>query len=109
MIQANEVNAEATKAVRSRAPRKSGDQAPRGMTARVPKSKDAGKAKVSFYLDAATSAKLAVAAIIRGVDQSDVANEILGRALSSVTFYDKPTRPADQGLTVTEIGSEAAA
>src|SRR3954470_1294674 len=66
--------AEAPRAVRTRSPRKTGDSSPKCPPARLAKSKDAGKAKVSFYLDAQTAAKLAVAAIIRQADQSDVAN-----------------------------------
>lgn len=79
------------KPARNRSPRKPGDQSTRLAPARLAKSKDAGKTKVSFYLDAPVAAKLAVSAIIRQSDQSDVANEILRQALSSVTFYDKPS------------------
>src|SRR4051812_25912600 len=102
--------AEAPRPLRTRSTRKTGDQSPKGPPARVAKSKDAGKVKVSVYLDASVAAKLGVSAIIRQSDQSDVANEILRAALSSVTFYDKPSassRPADSTLMVTEIGSEA--
>ena len=46
---------------------------------KLAKSKDASKTKVTFYLDASTAAKLGVAAIIRRVDQSDIANEVLSK------------------------------
>jgi hypothetical protein len=98
MIALNEV--EPTKPARPRAPRKRGDQASANAPGAVAKSKDAGKTKVSFYLDTPTAKKLSVEAIIRGVDQSDVANEILARALSSVTFYNQVrggARPLDTG------------
>ncbi len=93
-----------------RTPRRAADQAPRTPPAKVAKSRDAGKAKVSFYLDAEVAKKLVVAATIRGGDQSDVVNEILTRALSSVVFYDRaqtPTRTTGEPLTVTEIGEDA--
>lgn len=104
--------AEAPRTLRTRSTRKAGDQATKGPTARVAKSRDAGKVKVSVYLDASVAAKLGVSAIIRQSDQSDVANEILRAALSSVTFYDKPSpssRPADSTLPVGEDRSDVAA
>ena len=103
--------AEAPRMTRTRSTRKTGDQSPRCAPGKVAKSKDAGKAKVSFYLDASVAAKLGVMAIIRQSDQSDVATEILARALSSVTFYDRPqpTRPVDSTLPVGEDRQEAAA
>src|SRR3954454_7639140 len=104
--------AEAPRPLRTRSTRKTGDQSPKGATARVAKSKDAGKVKVSFYLDASVAAKLGVSAIIRQSDQSDVANEILRAALSSVTFYDKPStssRPAELTLPAGEDRPEATA
>jgi hypothetical protein len=91
---------------RTRSPRKLGDQSPKCAPARVPKSKDAGKTKVSLYLDAAVAAKLGVAAIIRRGDQSDVANEILRTALSSVTYYDRP-RSSDSTLLIGEDRPDA--
>lgn len=91
-----------------RVTRKTADQSPKNPPARVAKSKDASKSKVSFYLDAQTAEKLAVAAIIRGSDQSDVANAILAAALSSVTFYDRSTtRTPGEPLTVEKIGDPA--
>ncbi len=100
---------EETGRVRTRAAKKAADQAGKIAPARLAKSKDSNKTKVTFYLDASVAAKLGVSAIIRRVDQSDVANEILSKALSSVTYYDRPVRASDQSMTVSEIGHESAA
>jgi hypothetical protein len=74
---------------------------------------DESKTKVSLYLDVQVANKLTVASVLRGrkVDASDIANEILARALSSIAFYDKPptTRPCNETLTDTVIGHETAA
>jgi hypothetical protein len=109
MIALNGAVADAPRTPRTRSPRKTGDQSPKGAPARLAKSRDAGKTKVSFYLDASVAAKLAVSAIIRQSDQSDVANEILGRALSAVTYYDRSTRPSDQALPAGEDRPDVAA
>jgi len=91
-----------------RVTRKTADQSPKSQPARVAKSKDASKTKCSFYLDAATAEKLGVAAIIRRADQSDVVNEILSRALSSIAYYDRSaTRTPGEPLTVEKIGDPA--
>ncbi|MBV8077748.1 MAG: hypothetical protein JO284_15180, partial [Planctomycetaceae bacterium] len=50
-----------------------------------------------------------VASVIRGQDQSDVVASVLTRELSSVTYYDRSTRPPAESLTVTEIGMESSA
>ncbi|HMB06202.1 MAG TPA: hypothetical protein VKP69_21020 [Isosphaeraceae bacterium] len=100
---------ETPKPVRPRAPRKSGDQAAKVPAASVAKSKDASMTKVSLYLPVAVAKKLDVAAVIQDKDKSDIVAALLARELSSVTFYDRATRPTDQSLTVGEIGSEAAA
>jgi len=39
------------------------------------------------------------AAIIREIDQSDIANEVLSKALSAVTYYDRATRPMNHNMT----------
>ena len=63
---------------------------------------------MSVYLDAETAEKLAVASVIRRADQSDIANEVLSRALSSVTFYDR-TRTPSEPLPVDSIDVDSAA
>ena len=73
------------------------------------KSKDASKVKVSLYLDVQVAQKLTVSAVLRRSDASDVANEILSGSLSSVTFYDRATRPTGETLTSGMIDNEAAA
>jgi hypothetical protein len=98
--------AEAPKPPRARSPRKPGDQASRPPAGRVAKSRDASMGKASFYLPGDLLKKLVVASVIRGVDQSDIVASLLARELSSVTYYDRSTRPAGQSLTVTEIGNE---
>ncbi|MBV8232602.1 MAG: hypothetical protein JO329_21680 [Planctomycetaceae bacterium] len=65
--------------------------------------------KVSFYLPAALVNKLVVVSVIRGQDQSDFVASVLTRELSSVTYYDRSTRPPAESLTVTEIGMESSA
>ncbi len=93
-----------------RSTKRTADQSPKSPPARVAKSKDASKTKCSFYLDAQTAEKLGVAAIIRRADQSDVVNEILSRALSSIAYYDRSqTRTAGEPLTVEKIGEDTAA
>lgn len=93
-----------------RASKRSGDQATRSAPARVAKSKDAAKVKVSLYLDTQTAEKLAVASILRRIDQSDTANEILSRSLSSIAYYDRAaTRPTGEVVLAGEIGPEPAA
>jgi hypothetical protein len=92
-----------------RSPKRLGDQGPKCAPVRVAKSRDAGKVKVSVYLSVETARKLAVASVIRSADQSDLADAILGNALSSVTFYDRSTRPSADPLTVTEFGTDPAA
>ena len=103
--------AEAPRPRRSRAPRRVNDPAAGPAPPAAPKSRDAGKTKVSVYLDADVARKLAVASILRQVDQSDVANRILAEALSPVVAFEKPkaTRLPAETLTVTEIGSDPAA
>src|SRR3954470_16925093 len=100
---------ETTKSRKPRAPRKPGDQSARPQGARVPKSKDASMGKASFYLPSDLLKKLVVASVIRGVDQSDIVAALLSRELSSVTYYDRSTRPTDSTLMVSEIGDEATA
>ena len=97
--------AEAPRPRRSRAPRRGKDPAAGPAPDPAPKSRDAGKTKVSVYLDAEVARKLAVASILRQVDQSDVANRILTAALSQVVAFEKPkvTRPAAEALPVSEI------
>jgi hypothetical protein len=94
-----------------RSPRRPGGQGASVAPVRVAKSRDAQKTKVSFYIDSQAAEKLAVAAIIRRVDQSDLVNELLTRSLSSVTFYDRSqsTRTPGEPLTVTEFGTDPAA
>lgn len=93
-----------------RAPRKPGDPTPKGAPVRVAKSKDAGMVKVSLYLPVQTAEKLAVGSILRRVDQSDLANEILTRELSSVTYYDRSaSRSSGEPLPVREIDRDSAA
>src|SRR4051812_24996283 len=107
MIALNGAVADAPRPPRTRSPRKAGDQATRPPAARLAKSKDASMGKASFYLPGDLLKKLVVASVIRGVDQSDIVASLLARELSSVTYYDRATRPADSTLMVTEIGSEA--
>src|SRR4051794_36107914 len=96
------------KPTRTRSPRRPADQSTRPSTAPTAKSKDAGKTKVSFYLDVKTAEKLAVAAILRRSDQSDVANQILGRALSSITFTDRAaSKPECDNEEIGEAGAAA--
>src|SRR4051812_17723598 len=97
---------EATKGRKPRAPRKPGDQATRTQPARVAKSRDASMGKASFYLPADLLKKLVVASVIRGVDQSDIVASLLARELSSVTYYDRSTRPTGPTLMPGEIGNE---
>jgi hypothetical protein len=73
----------------ARTPRRPADQPPKATPARLAKSKDASKVKASYYLSAQTAEKVGVASIIRRVDQSDLVDEILARALSSVAYYDR--------------------
>lgn len=91
-----------------RSPRRSGGQGAKCAPVRVAKSRDAGKTKVSFYLDAETAGKVVVGALMRGVDQSDLANDILSRALSAIVFYDRTRAPAEP-LTVDSIDVDSAA
>src|SRR3954452_20464259 len=100
---------EATRSRKPRAPRKPGDQSPKPSAGRVAKSKDASMGKASFYLPSDLLKKLVVASVIRGVDQSDIVASLLARELSSVTYYDRSTRPADSTLPVTEDRPDAAA
>lgn len=99
----------ATKAApRPRSTKKLGDHAAKGAPTSVAKSRDARKTKVSLYLDTPVAEKLAVSAIIRHVDQSDIANQILGRALSSVSYYDRGTaKPQCDNEEVGEAGAAA--
>lgn len=101
--------APATKGRKPRAPRKPGDQATRHQAGRVPKSKDATMGKASFYLPSDLLKKLVVASVIRGVDQSDIVAVLLARELSSVTYYDRSTRPAELTLPATEDRPDVAA
>lgn len=90
--------------------RRLADPTPKPAPVRVPKSRDASMAKVTLYLPVATAEKLAVGAILRRVDQSDLAGEILGKALSAVTFYDRSaTRPTGEAVLAGEIGHDSAA
>jgi len=98
-----------TKPLRARTPKRASDPAPKVPVGPVAKSKDAGKAKISIYVDVEVAQKLTVKAAIRRSDASDVANEILAAALSSVTFYDRSTRQRDETLTSGVIDNEAAA
>jgi hypothetical protein len=107
MIELNQV--ETTKPARTRAPKRASDTAPKNAAGQVAKSKDASKVKVSLYLDVEVAQKLTVSSVLRRSDASDVANEILSGALSSVTFYDRSTRTRGETLTSGEIGTEAAA
>src|SRR3954471_22564196 len=109
MIATADSFAETTKSRKPRTPRKPGDQSAKAQGARVPKSKDASMGKASFYLPSDLLKKLVVASVIRGVDQSDIVASLLARELSSVTYYDRSTRPTDSILMVTEIGDEATA
>jgi hypothetical protein len=103
--------AEAPRPRRSRTPRRVKDPAAGPAPDPAPKSRDAGKTKVSVYLDADVARKLAVASILRQVDQSDVANRILAEALSPVVAFEKPkaTRPSAEALPVSEIDRDPAA
>lgn len=93
-----------------RAPRRLSDPTPKNPPIRLAKSRDAGMTKVCLYLPVGVAEKLAVGAILRRVDQSDLASEILGKALGSVTFYDRSApRVTGESLTVTEIGPDPAA
>jgi hypothetical protein len=98
-----------TRGTRARPPRKAGDQATRPAAAPVAKSKDPGMTKVSLYLPVPIAKKLDVAAIIRDESMSDIVATILARELSSVTFYDRATRPLAEALTVTEIDRDRTA
>lgn len=89
--------------------RKPSDQATRTAGDRPAKSKDASLVKSSFYLPKETAKKLAVGALIRGVDQSDLVALILGRELSSVTFYEKSGKAAVANPDGEGIGVESAA
>jgi hypothetical protein len=104
---------EETKPARVRTPRKTNDQTTKQDPAKLAKSQDPTKVKVTLYLDIEVANKLVVSTVTRrGSDQSDIANEILKRGLSSVTYYDRPTRPVrptDTSLPVSEFGNEAAA
>lgn len=100
---------ETTRSRKPRAPRKTGDQSPKPPVGRVPKSSDATMGKASFYLPKETLRKLAVSAVIRGVDQSDIVASLLARELSSVTYYDRSTRPAELTLPATEDRPDVAA
>src|SRR3954465_13844925 len=95
---ANSFATETTKSRKPRAPRKPGDQSPKPPVGRVAKSKDASMGKASFYLPSDLLKKLVVASVIRGVDQSDIVASLLARELSSVTYYDRSTRPTDSIL-----------
>jgi hypothetical protein len=102
---------ETTKPARIRSPRNPSAQASRTAGKRVAKRSDASKTKVSLYLDVQVANKLTVRSVLLGkdVDASDVANEILARALSSVTFYDPSIKQGNETLTNTGIGHETAA
>src|SRR3954471_7926213 len=101
--------AEAPKATRTRPAKKAGSQSPRKPADRLAKSKDGSMGKASFYLPGDLLKKLVVASVIRGVDQSDIVAAVLARELSSVTFYDRVTRPGDSTLPAGEDRPEAAA
>src|SRR3954466_12344992 len=91
---------ETAKSRKARMPRKSADQATRPQRGRLAKSQHASMGKASFYLPSDLLKKLVVASVIRGVDQSDIVAVLLARELSSVTYYDRSTRPADSTLMV---------
>jgi hypothetical protein len=82
----------------ARAPKRLDVQTDARTDGRMPKCRDAGKSRVTLYLDVQTAEKLAVASIMRRVDQSDIANEVLTAALSSIAFYDR-TRKAEGPAT----------
>jgi hypothetical protein len=114
MIESNESPAVAqTKPARVRTSRPKNDPTAKGADVQLAKSRDPGKLKVTLYLDVEVASKLAIRTVLRrGCDQSDVANEILGKALSSVTAYDRQTersRSGDSPMMVGDIGSDAAA
>lgn len=94
-----------------RSSRRSGGQGVKCAPTQTAKRLDPSKAKVSFYLDVRVIRKLIVRATLAGLDQSDVVNETLAEALSSVSFHDPkyPTRTPAEPLTVTEIGPDSAA
>lgn len=97
MIATVESPVEATKPVRSRSTRKAPGQSTSrsaGAPERLPKSRDNSMVKTTFYLPSETVKKLGVAAILRDCDTSDVAGEILSKALSAIAFYEKAPKSA---------------
>jgi hypothetical protein len=79
----------------------------------VAKSRDPNWVKVTHYLPVELADKLTVATVLRrGCDQSDIIAEALTKTLSSVTFYDRssrPTKPNESHMTVGQIGEDVAA
>ena len=91
-----------------RSPRRPGGQGAGIAPVKVAKCRDARKVKASYYLDTETASKVVVASLMRGVDQSDLVNDLLSRALSAVVFYDRTRTPAEP-LTVDSIDVDSAA
>ncbi len=97
---------EAPKPTRTRAPRKSGEQALKASLAAgapVAKSKNAEMGRLTCYVPHQLLKKLDVAAVILDKDKSDIVAELIAEKFSGVTYYDRNlTRMPGEPLPVME-------